>query len=424
MRSIFNKINYLVKSGFFHIFSSSVINKIIVFVSNIIIIRIVSKSDFGVYSYALNIVSLVLLFTGLGLVSGTFQLCSECGDDIKRKKHIFEYGCSCGSRFNLVLAGIILGIACFVPLPIYGAHNILKTMFFFPVVYIIFEFQQIYLRSDLRNKEYAYSTTFNTAFVMIFSVLGAIVLGIEGLVLGRYIAYIFTIVFIVKMYKVKPSFKNNEISENDKKTLWAFSITSMCNNGISELLYLLDVFILGLVVLDEQIIASYKVATVIPTACTFIPLAVITYVYPFFAKNREDYEWSLEKYSLLLKCIGALNFIVSLFMFVFAELIIIIVYGENYLDATICFRILAINYFISGTFRIISGNLLVTQRKLKFNLYINILCGLINVIGNVILIPKYGSVGAALSTLIVVIVSSIISTSYYVYVLKSKNGGN
>ena len=67
----------LTKTGFFHIFGSSVLNKILSFMCSIVVVRIVSKISFGEYTYANNIVSLILLFSGLGMVSGTFQLCSE-----------------------------------------------------------------------------------------------------------------------------------------------------------------------------------------------------------------------------------------------------------------------------------------------------------------------------------------------------------
>ena len=62
VKSIGKKAESLKTTGFFHIFGSSVINKIIAFLSNIIIVRIISKAQFGEYSYALNIVSFVLLF--------------------------------------------------------------------------------------------------------------------------------------------------------------------------------------------------------------------------------------------------------------------------------------------------------------------------------------------------------------------------
>lgn len=415
-----SQIKTLLNTGFFHIFSSSVLNKILAFLSNIIVVRLVSKIDFGIYSYAFNILSIILLVSGLGLVSGTFQLCSEVKG--KEKEDIFRYGATIGIKINIVLCFVIVIIAELFQLKISGAKELLLLMCLNPLLIIVFEFQQIYLRSRLENKKYSYATTINTVLVVMGSIIGVFILGIKGLIYGRYIAYILTALIIAYFFKanIGISKKHSKIDSDTKRLLFKISIISMCNNGIAELLYLLDIFILGIFLSDESIIASYKVATVIPTACTFIPMAVITYIYPYFAAHKDDKMWTLKNYKRVVKGIGAFNFFVAAFLFVFAKPILSIIYGNQYIDAVVCFRILAVNYFFAGTFRIISGNLLVTQRKLMFGLIVNIICGIVNIIGNVLLIGRWASIGAALTTFMVVLISSITSTAYYVYTVKEK----
>ena len=48
------RIKHLFKDGFFHILGSSFINKCIAFITNIILVRILSKNDFGVFTGAFN----------------------------------------------------------------------------------------------------------------------------------------------------------------------------------------------------------------------------------------------------------------------------------------------------------------------------------------------------------------------------------
>ena len=81
---------------------------------------------------------------------------------------------------------------------------------------------------------------------------------------------------------------------------------------------------------------------------------------------------------------------------------------------------LSINYFFSGTFRTIAGNLLVTQRRLKYNTIVAVVSGLVNVLGDYILIKIIGARGAALTTMLVVLISSVMNVSYLLYVLKKK----
>ena len=73
-------LKFLLKNGFFHIFSSNVVNKILQFGISIVIVRIISKELFGAWSYANNILSFFLLVNGLGVSSGLLQFSSAARD--------------------------------------------------------------------------------------------------------------------------------------------------------------------------------------------------------------------------------------------------------------------------------------------------------------------------------------------------------
>ena len=62
----------LFETGFFHVFGSNIINQVIAFLSGIILVRILSKAEYGIYSYAYNIINFFLVFNGFGGSIGTF----------------------------------------------------------------------------------------------------------------------------------------------------------------------------------------------------------------------------------------------------------------------------------------------------------------------------------------------------------------
>lgn len=64
------EILFLVRNGFFHIFSANVINKIIQFGISVVIVKVITKEAFGMWSYANNILHFFLLIEGLGVVPG------------------------------------------------------------------------------------------------------------------------------------------------------------------------------------------------------------------------------------------------------------------------------------------------------------------------------------------------------------------
>lgn len=195
---------------------------------------------------------------------------------------------------------------------------------------------------------------------------------------------------------------------------------SMLNIATGQLLYLLDVFLIGILIPNELIVASYKTATIIPNALVFIPSALVVYIYPYFAQHQNDKKWVKSKFLTVLKYFVPFNAVLTLGLVVFAPLIIKILFGAQYLDAVPAFRILSVSYFFSASFRKIIGNLLVTQRKLKVNFWIGVMEGVLNLISNWILISFMGAIGAAITTLVICIVTSVISLSYFLHLLKKK----
>ena len=408
----------LFSTGFFHIFGSNVINKILSFASGILLARILTKSEYGVYSYANTLMGFFLLVSGFGMVSGLLQVGSEQKQEEKRLG-LYRFACRFGFVINLLLAVLILFVALVIPLPIAGSGKILALMCLYPLATLMRDLKTALLRAQMRNQDFSYANTFSTAAMVLLSCTLALLLRAEGLVLGQYLACILTILFIRKKCGVGISLSKSGLDGAAKRDLLGVCSISVLNDGLSELMYLLDVFILGLAVPDETVIASYKVATTIPTALVFIPLSVITYVYPFFARNRADKGWLTKNYRRLVLSMGALNLLVGGSLILLAPWLIGLVFGKVYLDSVVPFQILCASYIISGTFRILSGNLLVTQRKLKFNLFVAVLSSATNTVLNVFLIRAWGSIGAALATLITVLLTSILSTTYLIRTIRS-----
>lgn len=410
-------IEKLFSTGFFHVFGSNVINKILGFASSVFIVRLISKADYGVYSVALNYLSFFLIVSGMGMISAVLQLCSENAKDDKKNLAVYSYGSSIGIKFNIVLGVVILVVAYILPSKIAGANQILMWLAFIPFFEIINEFQKTYFRSRLDNKSYAFSNSIGSFFVVVCSVTGAFLCGVKGMIVGRYLAAILTATISNKWLKGPVYIKTPRGAKVEKKALYNISFISMANGGLSELLYLFDVLIIGQVIAASETVADYKIAIIIPTALIFIPASVCIYIYPYFSLNKDNGGWVREHFKMVLITMGAINLCISATLIIFAPYIIEIVFGQQYLSAVPIFRVAALNYFFMGTFKIIAGNLLVTQRKLKFNFYISAIAGVINVISNYFFITMMGAIGAAWTTLGISFITGIVSTLYFTKVI-------
>lgn len=425
MQELMEQGKKLLKTGFFHIFGSSALNKVIAFFTGVVLVRILTKAEYGVYTYAWNIYSLLLILNGMGMESGVLQLASEHSGDELYGRRVSDWGLRFAARFDVVLGLVILLLGRFAPLKIEAARGVLTLLCLLPLVQLLYLMTTAFLRAQKRNREYARLTVLNTALVFVASAGFALLFREKGLVLGYYAAYLVSFVVGLLVFRVKLWGAGEPLGAEDRRSLVRISAVTMCNNGLSQMMYLLDVFVLGLIDPQETILASYRVATLIPTALTFIPLSAAVYLYPYFAEHRGDGAWCLRRYRQVLTAMGALNLLVSAILFAGAPLILRLLFGAEYLDAVPVFRLLAAAYFFSGTFRILSGNLLVTQRKLKFNLIVAVAACAVNVLADWVCVSRWGAMGAAMATGAVVLLTSVLNTAYLVYTfhMAAQKGG-
>lgn len=80
-----------------------------------------------------------------------------------------------------------------------------------------------------------------------------------------------------------------------------------------------------------------------------------------------------------------------------------------------------IGYIIAGTFRVPYGNILASLGLVKANFINAIFSGIANIVLDVVLIIKYGSIGAAYATLIVFMISSFI---HFMFIKREIRGIN
>lgn len=420
LNKIYNKTRKAFNTGFFHIFSSSVLRNILSFVAGIILVRIIPKDIYGTYSYANNIVSYFMLFSGLGIVSAIFQVCCEKREDGNIPQEIFNYGVSWGYSINLVLSLLIVLYSFLFNGNVSGAEKYLVFLSFLPMVNILYELLTIYYRSKSDNKRYAIINIISATLTFILSITGSLIFGVWGMIISNYLTPILTFAIARMRFGYNYSFKF-QIDKKIEIDIWKLAITSMAANAISSIMYMIDISMVGMYLRDGSQVATYKIAATIPSALYFLTSTIVTYIYPYFAEHKDDMVWTKYRAKQTLVGCSVLFGAICFSLFILAYPIIIIVFGNQYADAVPVFKILIIAFFFQSSFRGICGNLLVTQRKVKFNLIESILTGIVNIIGDYVLIQKYGAVGVAISTLIVMIFSGILATTYYFFVLNKKS---
>lgn len=411
-------IKSILSKGLVQIFSANFINKIVQFMTVLFLTNIISVNEYGAFSYAQNTMSFALLLEGLGVTAGILQY-SSVEKETKEKYKFFSFGIKVGFVFNILVSIVLMIYSIFGPIAIQSSRQYLFIMSFIPVLNIAYNSIQAYLRASLKNKEFSRLTVFNTVIYFIATVSLSYINGANGLILGMYIAYLSTV--LLGAYFIREDIKLFKFTKMDSRSVeikfLKYSVITVLSNAMSQILYLLDTQLIGVFTKDEAILAAYKVATTIPFNITFIPISLMVFAYPYFAQNKDNKEWIKEKLSILIKSLGVVNLIISLGGIILAKPIFYILFPK-YMDSIGCFRVLMFGYLISGTFRIPYGNILASLGDARANLINAVFSGVANIILDIVLIKKYGSIGAAYATLIVFIISSII---HHIFIKKYIN---
>lgn len=414
IRDVFRStVKGLASSGFFHIFGAGTVNKVIAALVGLVLVHLLSKEDYGVYAYAANILGLVILFNGLGVTSAVLQICSEYHGEQDRSDAVLYHAYRWGLLVEAAFTAVIVFVALFVPLPIEGSNMLLGLYCLYPLAYLLFELKTMQLRVAFKNKEYAYATSLQTICTAVFSVSGALFFQAVGLVVGQTVAYVvaYFVLCIKHPFRVK---KRPVLSREGICDFWKIALISALNNGMSSALSFLGTFLVGLYLASDVLVAEYQVATMIPSTLMFIPVTVMIYAYPYFANKRHDKAWTIRNYAKLLLGLSSVMGSIVALLIIFANPVVCILFGEDYLDMIPAMNILLFAYLLASVFRTPAGNLLVTQRRLVSNLVVSIGSIGICVLASYLLIPSIGIEGAAFAFMATMAFSSAANFYWYV----------
>lgn len=407
--------NKLRRTGFFSIFLSTVFSKIIVFFGGIVVVRLLSKNDYGLYAYVINCLSVMRLLNDFGASSAILQFSAENHkDEIKQTQYI-KYGIRVGAYASLISSLIILFSPLFYPYSLDNSEKLTTILFLVPFLATLSEIFPAILRANLQNKKYGILQIFMTLAHYILLIILSLIFGLTGAILSQYFYYIIVIAFSI--YLCLPYLKkfkdNSKLNRTEKKQFLKYSLVTQINSTIGGLLLIIDTFLIGLLIANEEVLATYNVAAKIPHALAFLPSCIIIYVLPYFVRNNKNIDWVKLNYRRLL-IIGSIIYgLITLGLVMLSKPIFIFLFGRQYLDAIPTFIVLMVGFFFSSTFKIPSINILNSMKKLKFNFYINVISIVINFISNIIFIRIFGYIGAAITTSMINIISSL---AYFVYI--------
>jgi PST family polysaccharide transporter len=169
-------------------------------------------------------------------------------------------------------------------------------------------------------------------------------------------------------------------------------------SGLAVVTYMkLDILVIGQL-LDESAVGLYGAATRLAEIWYFIPMAVLTSVFPMLlgAKGLGQ-DFYLKRLEHVYRGVTWLGLAVALPTSIWADEFVALVFGQEYAAAG---SVLAI--YIWGSIAVFLGvassQHFVAENSTKVLLYRTLIGAVINLVANLMLIPRFGIQGAALAT--------------------------
>lgn len=418
MEALKNQFIKLKEKGVFHIFFGSLLSKFVAFFGSVFLIRVLSKTSYGVLGYIENIYGYIYIFAGMGLGNALLRYVILAKTDEEKLGH-YKYTIKTGTKFNIILVLIVSTISIFYPHPeeFASAKWLLIIILFAMPFQFLTDSNSLTYRAMLDNKRYAMTAFITSVAVIASKYIGAVLFDLNGVVAANIIINaIFGISICIVTYNIYFKGKQEaQIEKNDKKLVNRYSIQYMITNGIWAIFMLNDIFLLGRITGSASVVADYKVAYVLAGNVSIISMAIGIFIGPYFVKHESDHRWVWENYKKVFLATAGIIAPIVLILFIFAKPIISVLYGAQYENTVIVLRALLIAAFANSGLRFTTAHILSSMGQIKYNMIISCLGMLCQIGINILIIPIYGALGAAITS---ILVYSVMAISLFVVFIK------
>jgi len=356
--------------------------------------RILSPIGTGKVAFAYSIVAYFSIMAAFGVANYGIRACAQVRDDKEKlSKTVHEI-----LVINIILMALVyvIYLAGVFFVPEMQAERKLFLISGLNIIFTIVGVEWLYRGVE----QYFYITLRSIifkliAFVLIFTCVKTS---------DDYVIYAFIIIFatvgsgVVNLYKLKDVIYLKRFAEYDFKK-HIKPMTTFFIITIAVAFYVnVSVALLGFMKGNAEVgyyNAAYRIKDVMVSIITSLGAVLLPRLSYYIENNLQD------KFNGIIEKSMQFIFVISLplviFCIIFAKTAVFILAGPAYAGSVVPLQILSIIIFIVGVSNLTGIQMLIPLRQEKFLCYSVIWAAVINMALNIVLIPRYGAVGTAIS---------------------------
>ena len=386
----------------------AVIGKIVSLLSGlfvgIIIARYLGPENYGLLNYVISYVSLFQIFAYLGLDSIEIR---------EEAKNSVPFQLVMGTAFVLKLISAFITILAVVATSLWFESSMETTLmvsiYSLSIVANVFTVQRNYFTSIVQNEYVVKSEIFRTVVGMTIKI---ILLLFHVDLLWFILASTFDYVLLAGGYIFSYHKKIGKMSEWNfswpyAKFLLRESFPLLLTNAAVVIYQRIDQVMIGNI-LEKSSVGYFSVALKFVEILIFVPIILTQTITPVLVRFRKESEDNYErKAQQFMNITFWLSFLLSVLLSIFAYWVVIITFGEKYLQAVPILQILAFKT-ASSALSSTAGTMLVIERLQKYAILRDSLGCVVCILGNYYLLPRYGIIAAAF-----VSIASVLTAGYF-----------
>ena len=406
------------------VFVSSIVTLLIGFPLGIVLARWLGAANLGLYRMVTTIQGIAALVATFGIPPALIKYVAEYKDDKDKLTQTTTSGI-----ISSVIFGIVAGIL------LYALSGILASVFHMPelshllrILAFVFPFTSLVgtligLLNGLREmKTYAFlvilQSILSIVFIMAFVV--GFGFGVEGAVFGIILSAVGACIGGLYLSRKFLRLNLQNLRQNTRK-LVLFGSQLFGANAVNIIANQADIILIGYF-LAKADVGYYSIAISLSMFLTLIPSAIQRITYP----TTSEY-WSKNNHQALQKMIdksmkysACILLPLGLGVGFFSQEIIALLYGQEYIYAVLPLCVLLIARVIRGGTAVPIGGSVTAVGRPDFALKIMAISAGTNVGLNILLIPRFGILGAAIATTVSLLLGNAIGLAVTQRILKVK----
>lgn len=393
--------------------------------SSITVARFLAPEEKGIYDLLLTVIALLATIVGLSLPSGIVYVVA------KEKINI---------NFLIKILAALISIQGFVAISIvYLSSQISFLKWMIPIKFVnirtIFVIGILvcitllngYLNAILIGKQkILQSNKIDVLGKILFLILLWVAIFFSYQLHKKpdylYVAFIYLLSLIATFIFLLTTLISESISIIDSKRvlfrycsqILSFSLVAYVGNLIQFLNYKIDIFFVAKFTDNLENVGFYTLAVSLAQLTWLIPSSVSSVIFPLISSEVNTNKERVKKIIYQsTKTITFLNVIVVLLMALLIPIMLPFVYGLSFTPAIMPFFYLLPGVILLGTSKILA-NYIAAINKPHINTLIALITFIITLVFNYVLVPKFGIVGAAITSSLSYTATFVLTTYYLI----------